>query len=100
MNHPVKRRSQREWEKIIRAQEESGMSASSYCQQESIGLASFYQWRRRLSKAVAGTESNELPETFISMGHIGGNSEESADRDWVEITLDLGQGLRITLKRR
>lgn len=41
------RRSQRQWEEIIGAQERSGLSARAYCKAESIGTASFYQWRRR-----------------------------------------------------
>ena len=95
------RRSQRQWEKIIGEQERSGLSARAYCKAESIGTASFYQWRRRLGDAVSGVKGGtDSRESFLDMGPIGSSGVSAATgvSPWV-VTLDLGEGFKLTLKR-
>jgi hypothetical protein len=38
------------WSKLIAEQEASGISLQSFCKQRSLGVHSFYAWRRRLRK--------------------------------------------------
>jgi len=96
-----KKRSEREWAKIVAEQKRSGLSARAFCQGKSIGLASFYNWRRQFRDSTSGTERGQGSKgTFVDLGQIGspGVSAETGASRWV-ITLDLGEGLRITLQR-
>ena len=96
-----KRRSRGQWEEIIVEQQRSGLSARDYCEAKSIGPASFYQWRRRLGDAVFGAEGGiDSRGSFIDMGQIGSSGVSGATgvSAWV-VTLDLGEGLKLTLER-
>ena len=100
-----RRRTQREWENLIGEQARSGLSAKEFCQSKSIGLASFYQWRRRLrdgSQSTCTTEQVQTTkESFIDMGRIGlaDVSTPASVTPWI-VTLDLGDNLKLTLQRR
>ena len=96
-----KKRSREEWVEIIGRQERSGLAARAFCQGEGIGLASFYQRRRRLREGVSGSESGmDSKEAFIDMGPIGASGvSTSADVSPWAVTLDLGEGVRLTLQR-
>jgi len=123
-----KTRSRMEWLDIVGQQEESGLSARAFCQARAVGLASFYQWRRRLrdevpvaagktdaasgnngagkTKSAGGIEPSEpsgeteSPGVFIDMGQVASSGVEPATGGgrWV-VTLDLGEGLKLTLRR-
>jgi hypothetical protein len=96
-----KRRSQRQWEEIIDKQERSGLSARAYCKAESIGPTSFYHWRRRLGDAVSGVKGGiDSGGAFLDIGQIGSSGVSAATgvSPWV-VTLDLGEGFKLTLKR-
>jgi len=96
-----KRRSREEWLRIISDQKESGLSAAEYCRDASIGVASFYQWKRRLADEC---ETKSVRESFIDMGRVG-VSEASVEKPEVragyslEVTLELGDGARLILRR-
>ena len=103
----VKRRMRRrsEWGEIVRAQEASGLSAPVFCQGNSIGLASFYQWRRRIrSEMTPGSGDDNAAGRFIKVGEIDSAgrarpTKMSTSREpWV-VTLDLGEGLKLTVQR-
>ena len=93
------KRSREEWVKIIGRQERSGLTARAFCQGEGIVPASFYQRRRRLREG--GSESGmDSKEAFIDMGSIGASGvSTSADVSPWAVTLDLGEGVRLTLQR-
>jgi len=96
-----KQRSRGQWEAIIDEQERGGLSASDYCRDKSIGLSSFYHWRRRLGDTPSGSRSAmDSPESFIDMGRIGssGVSTPASVSPWV-VTLDFGEGFKLTLQR-
>lgn len=44
---------QQQWQRRIRAQEASGLSAATYCRREGLSRKQFYLWRRRLAGAGA-----------------------------------------------
>lgn len=95
------RRSTEQWAEIIAEQERSGLTAKEFCKGQSIGLASFYQWRHRLRDAgPVSTENVSVKDTFIDVGQIG-TSDMSPSPDavpWI-VTLDFGEGLKLTLQR-
>jgi hypothetical protein len=96
-----KRRGREEWLRIIGDQKQSGLSAAAYCRDTGIGLGSFYQWKRRLADEC-GTKS--VRESFIDMGRVGmseGSLEipELRGGSSLEVTLELGAGTRLILRR-
>ena len=95
------RRSRQQWKELIDEQAGSGLSARAYCEAKAIGPSSFYQWRRRLRHTDAGKELGiDSKDSFIDMGQIGSSdsSSMSGTGPWV-VTLELGDGLKLTLQR-
>jgi hypothetical protein len=96
-----KRRGRGEWEKIVGEQAGSGLSAAAFCRDKAIGLASFYHWRQRLRKMVSGPVVEiDSAGTFIDMGQIDSSagSVSTGGQAWI-VTLDLGEGFKLTLQR-
>ncbi len=96
------RRSREQWAEVIESQSHSGLSAKKYCQQESIGLASFYQWRKRIvneePERPVDTSVKEGP--FIDMGQLRTDGTDMSFREnGITISLDLGGGLKLTVRR-
>lgn len=80
------RRTAAQWQTVVAAQQDSGLSQREYCEREGISLSSFSHWRRKLNgKRVAQAQFVEL------------SGEARTDRDWqVELTL----GERVVLRIR
>lgn len=96
-----KRRSPGQWAEIVGEQERSGRSVRDFCEGRSIGLASFYQWRRRVRDTGPGSDVGVGAKgSFIDMGQIGssGDSASAGGRSLV-VTLDLGEGATLTVRR-
>jgi putative transposase len=94
------RRSRQEWERIVKDQASSGLSARKYCDQKSIGLASFYEWRRRLSTGESLLIDGKEGKSFIDIGQLGGTGGDSTViGNGLELTVELGGGLRIVVRR-
>ena len=96
----IGRRSWDEWKGIVAEHKQSGLSARAFCKERSIGLASFYQWRKRIEGGKANTgKGAKKREPFIDMGNIDA-SDESANAEtspWI-VTLELGGGMKLTLE--
>ena len=96
-----KRRDREEWLQIIGDQKKSGLSAAAYCRDAGVGIGSFYQWKRRLADEF---ETKSVRESFIDMGRVS-VSESSVEIPEVragsslEVTLELGAGTRLILRR-
>ncbi len=43
------RRSVSQWEEIMQAYEESGLTQEAFCIQQSLATSTFYKWRQRLA---------------------------------------------------
>jgi len=43
------------WEERLRRFERSGLTVAKFCRQEGVSVPSFYQWRKRLAEAAAGS---------------------------------------------
>jgi hypothetical protein len=71
--------------------------AQAFCERESIGIASFYQWRSKLGEAINAMK----PAQPVSQGTAGfvelGTLNASVSR--FELRLDLGGGVLLHLVR-
>jgi putative transposase len=98
-----KRRGREEWSRIIGEQKQSGLSAVEFCRRDDIGISSFHQWKRRLADVREG-EAESVRDSFIDMGRVG-VSERSVEvpearvGSFWEATLELGNGVRLNLRR-
>ena len=96
-----KRLSRGEWEQLVGEQAKSGSSAKRFCEERSIGLASFYQWRSRI--VGSGTKSKNKVQsagTFIDMGKMNtGKAPVETEAGGWNVTLNLGGGLKLELRR-
>lgn len=97
----TQRRSVQQWTKIIEEQEHSGFDAREFCKSHAIGLASFYQWRRRLRNEVKEPQGCvDKAEPFIEVGQIGAAAMTSETGTGpLMVTLDFGEGLKVTVQR-
>jgi transposase-like protein len=91
-----KRKNGEEWARIVREQERSGMTAAAFCRRENVRLSSFYHWKRRLSEN-GKPKVAKGKEPFIDMGRIGASGMSATGS--LEVTLELGDGARLTLRR-
>jgi hypothetical protein len=92
-------RSRQGWQQVIKEQKQSGLSARAYCQREAIGISSFYQWRRRLSDSSEPSLKTRR-ESFIDMGQIETSLATAlSGAGTLVVTLDLGDGTKLTLHR-
>lgn len=108
MKHRV-RRSKSEWETIIRKQAASGLNVVKFCKSESISVSSFHRWRHRLSDMsgiLTRTADTDAAPMFINMGSVDEFGVAGCDAGLgssssrvLELTLDLGLGVKLTLKR-
>lgn len=94
-----RKRSREEWARIVSQQEQSELTAAAFCRQEEIGVLSFYHWKRRLSEGNEGP-AGKGGESFIDMGRVdvSGLSAVTGARTLV-VTLELGDGARLTVQR-
>mgnify|MGYP000889123185 CR=1 FL=1 len=88
------------WSAIVAEQAKSGLSARAYCQERGIGLWSFYQQRSRLRKcAAAGDGRKKTVSPFIEVREAMPCVSPSAAEPGWQIVLELGEGMRLTLRR-
>jgi len=83
---PRRYRSREQWADWIDRQASSGLTVSDFCQQHSLGPASFYAWRRRL--LVDSSAGSSQAPGFVRLQTIPNDSE---------LTAHLPGGVRITL---
>ena len=55
MNIGAREAKRLEWLERIERQARSGLTVAKFCEQESIGPASFYQWKRKLTRDTPDT---------------------------------------------
>ena len=96
----IKRRSKMEWKKIVAEQEHSGVSARVFCQKSGVGEASFYKWRKRLGSSTLRANKTTESEAFIEVRQIAPETDVQAyDSTSWNISLELGDGIKLTLQR-
>lgn len=109
------RRSSAEWVTLIEAQADSGHSQQAFCRDANVALSTFRHWKRKLGGAADQAPVRRDPPAtpaFVPLFAIGddadgvqGRAVPAADSktgtaagSW-ELDLDLGGGLRLTLRR-
>jgi transposase-like protein len=94
----------------------SHQSVEAFCRSESVSSASFYAWRSRLRaqdlSGLAGGKAAPDPSPFIDLGSISpavaasacaqerSNAVDGAARSGIEVRIDLGDGVPLTIVRR
>lgn len=98
------RRGESAWREIVDRQARSGLSVAAFCEQETLGTASFYLWRSRLLQAAQIAPRVAAPDIpaqsptpsgsgFIDLGALGTSGPR------FEIRLELGGGVLLHLVR-
>lgn len=91
-----KHRTPEQWQTLVDQQRDSGLSASRFCRQESIGYASFCKWRKRLSAASADDSNASEKAGFLDLSSLMGVSSSASS--W-NIVLSLGNGVELRLSQ-
>jgi hypothetical protein len=81
------RRTAKQWQVLVDQQVDSGQSALLFREAQGVAYASFCNWRRRLREVE--------PSPLIDIGAL---LAQQSDRAWF-IELDLGEGIKLTLKQ-
>jgi len=88
------RRSTEQWQALVEHWQRSGQSAKQFCREQSLGYASFCQWRKRLTKADEPETGSGSEPGFIDLSSIG----PSSSGNW-HIVLSLGNGVELKLSQ-
>lgn len=96
------RRNRAQWQALIERGERSPLGIAAFCAGEDISTASYYAWRKRLSRTAptpGPSESGGLSEaaaSFVDLGVLGVGG--GAPGNW-DIELALGEGVVLRLRR-
>lgn len=106
------RRSESAWRELVERQRRSGIDVQAFCRTEGVSRSSFERWRSiltssdqaapRSSSVLKGADRPVAPlrtegGSFIDVGMIGSGVERTGEA--VEIRLDLGGGVVLTIRR-
>jgi hypothetical protein len=81
------RRGEKEWTKIIRRFESSGLSGAVFCQKEGLALSSLQRWRQRIALRVSAP--------FVELVPPPASTPASASGWSLELTLPNGASIRL-----
>ncbi len=94
------RRTPAQWQKLVAAQQSSGLSQKAFCEQEGLSLATFGYWRRKLRKEAWAEEAaasvSVEPSASLDRWIELASPAVTGERPW-RIELDLGNGLCLRL---
>lgn len=93
MSRPYQRKSSEQWQSLVEDQQQSGLSAAKFCEQNQIAYASFCKWKQRFATSQVGCKEQSQSD-FVDLSSIQPNSLDK----W-HITLALGDGVELTLSR-
>lgn len=100
-------RSEAAWRAIFEQQRASGMTIDAFCHSQGIGRSTFDRWQsmlrsdqsRGLRSRATGADGSgaraPAAEHFIDAGELRVDSSDGA----IEVRLDLGAGLVLTIRR-
>jgi putative transposase len=92
-----KHRSLIQWQALVDQQRHSGLSALQFCKEQSIGYASFCNWRKRLSEESDVDAASGAESSFLDLSSLMAASP-SAGQGW-NIVLSLGNGVELRLSQ-
>jgi len=105
MNQPSRpRHSAKEWSAFIHRQASSGQSQRDFCLSEGLSLSTFTYWKRKLGARVARSGAEGEAPLFTPIQALPAFDDARPDSDdagrggWT-LNLDLGDGLRLTLRK-
>jgi transposase-like protein len=90
------KRGAEQWRVLLSRFDGSGLSVAEFCAREGISDTSFHRWRSRLRAAGSSQPERAVPAAFLDAGVLR-REPPSAAR--LELTLDLGGGLQLSLVR-
>lgn len=91
-----KHRTQEQWQALVNQQRHSGLSATQFCKERSIGYASFCHWRKRLSDCLAAEVPASDAAGFLDLSALMGGAASAPG--W-NIVLSLGNGVELRLSQ-
>jgi hypothetical protein len=105
-NQGSKRRrlNERAWRDLFKRFDGAGLTVEAFCKAEGLSRSSFNRWRTRLpiragAEAVVGaSDDRQRAAQFVDLGLLG--AAATAAPAGLELRLDLGGGLSLTLVRR
>ena len=84
------------WQQLLAEQAKSGLSQRAFCEREGLRVATFANWKRRLS---SGAESvGNLGKGEVSWLELTPAVSRAPADNW-DIELDLGNGMCLRLRR-
>lgn len=101
-----RRLNERAWRELIQRFDDAGLTVEAFCRREGLSRSSFNRWRSRLpvqpgaaaATAVGASDGLQFATPFVDLGLLGAAS--TAAPTGLELRLDLGGGLSLTLVRR
>jgi putative transposase len=91
------RQSLEQWQVIIAAFHQSGISAPIFCKEQGISYASFCKWRHKIAEPaspIKGAGEVRTTPSFIDLQTLAASSGST----W-NITLKLGNGVELNLSQ-
>ncbi len=101
-----RRLNERAWRDLFKRFDSAGLTVEAFCQREGLSRSSFNRWRSRLpmqpraeaATAVGAADDRQRSAQFVDLGLLGATG--TAYPAGLELRLDLGGGLSLTLVRR
>lgn len=90
------RRSTEQWQAIMLAFADSGLTQEAFCAQESLAMSTFSKWRHKLTSATAHVLGDENSPMFVDLTRIAAHDRQHSVWD---IKLSLGEGMSLKDKR-
>ncbi len=89
------RRNAEQWQAIMEAFADSGLTQEAFCAQESLAMSTFSKWRRQLMSTAADAAGDVGSPMFVDLTKLTDRDQHNA---W-EIDLSLGDGMSLRLRR-
>lgn len=84
-----------QWPEIIARWQRSALSGAAFCKQQNVRYANFNYWRKKLAPTPSPKSAPGQPE-FIDLAAL---AAPSITTQGLLITLDLGHGMSLSIRR-
>jgi len=98
------------WRSRLQRHAQSGKSIAAFCRDEAVSTASFHIWRAKLAAASGHAANLAKPAAFIDLGAIRDTASvmsiahppasAPAPSAGIDVRIDLGGGIVLTISRR
>lgn len=94
----VRDQSRAQWRERMARQAASGLSVAAFCKEQGLVTQTFYWWRARLARPDRPMRDGKRETVpFIDLGAWRETAASALD---IDIRLDLGNGMVLTIARR